>query len=72
MYGIEAKEIKHYHTDSCGGQFENGIGWEVLGAHKDGSTAIFIMNPEGFEATVYEILETAKKKGWALVYPSRA
>jgi len=70
LHGLEPKDVHHYHTDSCGGQFENGIGWEGDGISEDGKHCISFANPEGFDATIYEIINTGRKDGIPLVYPS--
>lgn len=61
-YGLTPKNVRYYHTDSNGGEYENGIGWEGVGIDDNGKQIIMFQEPDGFNMAVYEILKQAKKK----------
>lgn len=69
-YGLTPKDVRCYHTDSCGGQFESGIGWEGSGVDDEGIAIIRFVCPDGFNMAVHEILEDAYNEGLKPIYIS--
>jgi len=59
-FGLEPVGVESYRTNSCGGTYKVGIGWKGEGINKEGETVIDLLEPDGFNMAVYEILKKAK------------
>ena len=55
--------MKHYRTESAGGQYVVGVGWKGEGLDKDGELVVSFIDPEGFEAAVVSILSQCNSEG---------
>lgn len=61
-YGLTPKNIRYYKTDTNGGEYESGTGWEGAGVNKKGNVVIQFHEPDGFNMAVVEILKQALQK----------
>jgi predicted cupin superfamily sugar epimerase len=61
-YGLIPKDIKHYRTDGCDGQYEIKTGWRGAGVDKNDTDIIQFWCPDGFEFAVFEILKQADQQ----------
>lgn len=62
-FGLIPKDIQHYRTDGCDGQYEVKTGWKGSGLDKDGGVVVSFFEPDGFEAAVFEIINQAQREG---------
>ena len=60
--GLTPREVEHYRTDGCDGQFEIGVGWKGYGDDENGNSVINFATPEGFNDAVAEVLKQIKSK----------
>lgn len=70
LHGLTPKNVTHYRTDGCDGQYEIKVGWKGEGYNDKGDLSVRFMDPEGFESACFTILEKCKRNGLKIVYPS--
>ncbi|WP_421801780.1 hypothetical protein [Flagellimonas sp.] len=60
-FGLIPYKVKHYRTDSAGGQFQIKTGWEVIANDTEGNNVFTVETPEGFNDAVKEIIDECKE-----------
>lgn len=70
LHGLTPKNVEHYKTDGCDGQYEIKIGWKGEGYNKKGNLSVLFIEPDGFESACHAILEQCKRNGLKIIYPS--
>ena len=66
-FGFIPYKVKHYRTDGAGGQYQIGIGWEVIVHDENGDYVFGFETPEGFNDAVREIIQRSIKEGASTV-----
>jgi hypothetical protein len=68
-YGLKPEFVRFYKTDSNGGEYQTGTGWQGSGVDESGKHVINFQEPDGFNMAVYEILRQGQKLKPVFVNP---